>query len=81
MNQAQLQLVRIANNLKSPTSLHYNKFSSKEKNNMLMLLRHAFKIWEPYCDRNYSTPHFQLKSIEKRYGITISSINDYFGRL
>lgn len=78
MNQAQIHLSKLAHNLKSNDFVHRRLFSTQEINNMLNLLRESFRAWNSYSDMDYSTPHFHLVSLEKKYGVSLSEINTYF---
>lgn len=59
---------------------------NKAQRNILTLQKYAqgtieksfliecYKAWEGYDDSSYSYPHWQLRALEKRYGMTTADI-------
>lgn len=41
-------------------------------------LNECYKAWEGYDDRNYSYPAWQLRAIEKKYGMTTADIKELY---
>jgi hypothetical protein len=41
-------------------------------------LHECYKAWEGYDDSNYSYPHWQLRALEKKYGMTVGDIKNLY---